>query len=261
MKLKRLILFSIVFAGVLLAGCDKTPETGNTKQLILYCGAGIRPVAEDLISTFEVEYGVKVAVDFAGSEVLLSKIRLTHQGDLYMPGDKYYVDQATAEDMVYTQKSVCYWIPTILVRKGNPKNIQTINDLLKDGVKLGLGDAALCAIGKITRKVLEKNNIAWADVEKNLKFHSQTVNELGMQIQAGSLDAVIVWDAMARYYSRYGEQVAIPPEKNEISTVDIGVLSFSKNKPLAEKFVDFAASEQGQAIFRKHNYTTEAPNL
>jgi hypothetical protein len=44
-----------------------------------------------------------------------------------------------------------------------------------------------------------------------------TVNELGMQIQADSLDAVIVWDAIAGYYSKHGTEVAIPPERNIIS--------------------------------------------
>ena len=78
-----------------------------------------------------------------------------------------------------------------------------------------------------------------------------------MQIQAKALDAVIVWDAMAQYYSEYGDQVSIAPEKNVISTVDIGILKFTKHRELAEKFVDFVDSERGQEIFRKHNYSTE----
>ena len=80
-----------------------------------------------------------------------------------------------------------------------------------------------------------------------------------MQIQAQALDAVIVWDAMARYYSEHGEGVPIPVEKNVISTVNIGVLSFAENRSLAEKFVEFAISEAGQRIFAEHNYRTEPP--
>ncbi|MHC4571969.1 MAG: substrate-binding domain-containing protein, partial [Planctomycetota bacterium] len=79
------------------------------------------------------------------------------------------------------------------------------------------------------------------------------------QIQAKSLDAVIVWDAMARYYGKYGDQVPINTEKNVISTVDVGVLKFTKNRELAEKFVDFIVSERGQGVFKKHNYRTEPP--
>ncbi len=78
-----------------------------------------------------------------------------------------------------------------------------------------------------------------------------------MQIQAKSLDAVIVWDAIARYYSEYGDEVPIPSEKNVISTVDIGVLKFTEHQEQAEKFVDFVISKAGQRIFQKHNYSTE----
>ena len=55
----------------------------------------------------------------------------------------------------------------------------------------------------------------------------------------------------------------ISPEKNVIPTVDIGVLKFTANRELAEKFLDFAASAQGQKVFKKHNlqYQTTKINL
>ena len=161
--------------------------------------------------------------------------------------------------MVLSRRSVCYWVPTILVQKGNPKKISGLEDLLKPGIKLGLGDPGVCAIGRTSKQILAKNNITWKDIEKNLIFQSLTVNELGMQIQAKSLDAVIVWDAMARYYSEYGDEIPIALDKNLISTIDIGVLKFTKHRKLAEKFVDFLVSEQGQGIFEKHNYRTTPP--
>jgi molybdate transport system substrate-binding protein len=161
--------------------------------------------------------------------------------------------------MILSQKSVCYFVPTILVQKGNPKNIGRLQDLLQPGLKLGLGDARTCAIGRTTKEVFAKNNIAREDVEKNLAFQSLTVNELGMQIQAGSLDAVIVWDAIARYYDEHGTEVPIPADQNVISTVDVGVLTFTKNRSLAEEFVEFAVSNRGQDIFAQHGYRTEPP--
>ena len=261
--MKRLILTATVIAAILLIGCDgekSKKEQSAERELLLYCGAGIRPPAAELTETFGREHGVKIITDYAGSEVLMSKIKLTQQGDLYMPGDKHYVNLAAEKGLILSQKSVCYFVPTILVQKGNPKEIFGLKDLLKPGVKLGLGDEKACAIGRKCKKIFTKNNIAWADVEKNLKFQSLTVNELGMQIQARALDAVIVWDAIARYYSEYGEEVPIPVKQNVISTVDIGILKFTKDRELAEKFVEFAASACGRSIFIKHNYTVEPPN-
>jgi molybdate transport system substrate-binding protein len=256
--MKKLTILAGIVAVAMLSGCkSEKPEESRSEKLLLYCGAGIRPPVEQMAEAFGREHGVKVVGDYAGSEVLLSKLKLARKGDLYMPGDKHYVDQAEQEGMILLQKSACYFVPTILVRKGNPKNIGGLQDLVKDGVKLGLGDAQACAIGRKTKQIFAKNNITWEQVEKNLAFQSMTVNELGMQIQAGSLDAVIVWDAIAGYYSEHGTQVPIPPEKNVISTVNVGMLSFTENRSLAEKFVEFVVSDTGQAIFAEHNYRTE----
>jgi len=259
---KKRILFATVVIIALLFGCEaEKPEESDAaaKELLLYCGAGIRPPVEQMVEAFERQHGVKVVTDYAGSEVLISKIKLTRRGDLYMPGDKHYVEQAAQEGMILSQRSVCYFVPTILVQKGNPKDIRGLQDLLRPGLKLGFGDAKACAIGRKTKQILAKNNIAWGDIEKNLVFQSLTVNELGLQIQAGSLDAVIVWDAIARYYSEHGTEVAIAAEENVISTVNIGVLAFTKDRSLTEKFVEFAVSRRAQDIFKEHNYRTEPP--
>jgi molybdate transport system substrate-binding protein len=260
--LKKLIFTTVLAVAFILFGCkaEKPEETESaSKELLLYCGAGIRPPVQQIAEEFQREHGVKVVTDYAGSEVLLSKIKLTRRGDLYMPGDKHYIEQAAQEKMILSEQSVCYFVPTILVQRDNPKNIQSLRDLLADGVKLGIGDPKACAIGRKTKQVFAKNNVPWENVEKNVAFQSLTVNELGMQIQAGSLDAVIVWDAIARYYSEYGTELPIPVEENVISTVNIGVLSFTKNRSLAEQFVKFTASQSGQDIFKQHNYRTEPP--
>ena len=257
-RLGRVISIALTVAAALMViGCDTKPNADS--QLILYCGAGIRPPAAELIEVFAAENNVEISPDFAGSEVLLSKIKLSRRGDLYMPGDAYYVDQAAEAELVLSRKRVGYWVPTILVQKGNPKNIKSLQDLLKDGVRVGTGDPTACAIGRTTKMLFEKNGIEWPRVEKNLTYKSLTVNELGVQIQAKSLDAVIVWDAMARYFEKHGDPVSIPPEDNTISSIDIAVLNCTSNRALAEKFTAFLASEKGREIFEKHRYTTENP--
>jgi molybdate transport system substrate-binding protein len=262
--MKNILILLFVILLVFPLGCGK--EDGEQKEkasreLLLYCGAGIKPPVSELIEIFSRENNVRIAADYAGSETQLSKFTLTRFGDLYMPGDKYYVDQAAAKGMVEYQKPVCYFVPVILVQKGNPRAIQTLQDLLKPGLKLGLGDAKACAIGRKSIKIFEKNGIAWSDVEKNLKYQSPTVNELGMHIETQTLDAVIVWDANARYYTQRNkaELIPIPTEQNIISTIDIGLLKSTRNKPMADRFIDFVTSARGREIFIQHKYTVDAP--
>lgn len=243
-------------------GCDKgesAEESFGSRSLLVFCGAGIRPPVAEVAEIFTRETGANVDVDYAGHQVLLSKIKLGGQGDIYMPGDKHYVDQAAGEGLILSRRSVCYFVPTILVQKGNPKKIHSLHHLVRPGVRLGLGDVRTCAIGRKCRKIFQKNNIPWRDVERNLQFQSATVSELGMQIQAQSLDAVIVWDAVAKYYSRHGEEVLIPTEQNVISTVDAGILKSTGNRALAERFLEFITSDRGRSIFRKHQYRVEPP--
>jgi len=254
------VITAAAIAAILLAGCGGNDEGSvHERELILYCGAGLRPPVDEMVEIFSREHGVRMVIDYAGSEVLLSKIGLVRKGDVYLPGDSHYVDQAAAGDMVLTRHTVCWFVPTILTAKGNPKGIAGLRDLLAPGVRLGLGDPAACAIGRKTKKIFEKNGIPWEEVLENLDYQSLTVNELGMQIQAGSLDAVIVWDAIAHYYDRHGEEIPIPPEQNVISTVDIAVLGFTQNREEAEAFAAFAASERGRTVLAKHKYRIDPP--
>lgn len=241
----------------LLAGCGRTD--GGTLTLTLHCGAGIKPPVAECIGIFQAAKGVRVEADYAGAEVLISKIRLSRAGDVYLPGDRDYVEMAEKEGHILEKKTICFFVPTIMVRKGNPRRIAGLRDLTQPGLKLGLGDPRACAVGRQTRKLMDRNAIEWAAVEKNLVYQSMTVNELCLQIQAGSVDAVIVWDAVAVQYEKYGDTVAIPADQNVVSTVEAGILSFTKDRERAREFVEFLASEKGREVFRRHRYRVDPP--
>jgi molybdate transport system substrate-binding protein len=162
--------------------------------------------------------------------------------------------------LIASSRDACYFIPVILVRKGNPENIRGVADLTREGLRLGFGDPEACAIGRVTTEILKRNNVNTADLEqRNVVFRSLTVNELGVHIKAGKIDATIVWDAIAAQYPEEGEVVPIPKERNVISPVPVAVLRSSKYPKLAAAFQEFVVSEEGRAIFAKHHYTTEAP--
>jgi molybdate transport system substrate-binding protein len=235
------------------------PREKSSARLLLYCGAGIRLAVSEIVEAFEKKHGMTVEADYAGSNILLSRIKLSKQGDLYMPGDARYVAQAEREGLIASTRDACYFIPVILVRKGNPKDIQGVSDMARRGLRIGLGNERACAIGRVSSEILRKNGVDLKEVERNVVFRSLTVNELGVHIKMGRLDATLVWDAIAAQYPNEGEIVPIPNEKNVISTVPIAVLASSKQKNEAKVFQDFVVSEEAQAIFAKHHYTTEAP--
>ena len=229
------------------------------ESVLLHCAAGIQPAVEKIIEAFTAETGIQVQANYAGSGQLIASIRGSRIGDLYMPGDIGYIERAKQFDLVEEPHTGCYFVPVILVQKGNPKNIRTLEDLARPGLRLALGNPEACAIGRKTNKIFEKNGIDRKAIETNWVYRSVTVNELGVQIKAGHSDAAIVWDAMAAYFADSADAVPIPPEQNIISTVAVAVLKCATNRAAAMRFAQFVSGERCKEIFRANHYTVEKP--
>ena len=256
--INRLFLVKLIVSIPLIAiyltiqGCGKTED----KTLKLFCGGGIRPPINEIIEVFKRETGIEVKPNYAGSGVLLTQIQLTQEGDLYMPGDEVFLSRAKEKGYISEKRDVAYFIPVLIVQKGNPKGVSSLADMGRSGVRLGVGDPEACAIGEITNSILKKNQLE-NPVRENVVYTSVTVIELANAVKLKTIDVAIVWDATAAFYPNDADVVSIPQEQNVIARIPIGILSFSKQKENARKFVEFVTSEQGRGIFEKHGYTTK----
>jgi len=260
------ILTTVVFfisAYFIMQGCGKADK--NT--LKLFCGGGIRPPINEIIELFKEETGIEVKPTYAGSGVLLTQIQLTQDGDLYMPGDEMFMSRAEEKGYITEKKFAGYFIPVLMVQKGNPEGITSLADMGKPGVRVGVGDPEACAVGEITKSILEKNAPPLSPpstggkegglVRENVVYTSATVVELANAVKLKTIDVAVVWDATAALYTDDTEIVPIPQEQNVIARIPIGVLNFSQNKELARTFMDFVISDRGRSIFEKHGYTTK----
>jgi len=258
----------ILALAALLVGfssCGRAPAPGGGSsesdgaELVLYCGAGIRPAATSLIAAFEERHSIKVSATYAGSGRLIGQLSSSRRGDLFMPGAEFYVDKMIEQGLARadTKRMVARFVPVIFVGKGNPRGVESLADFAKKEIRVGLGDERVVAVGRRSRRLFEKSAISYADVLKRTVYTSGTVNELGVAIEMKSIDATIVWDAVARQFA--GDIVDIPPEENIASDIAIAVLSFSRRREAAERFVEFAASDEGRRIFREHGYTVGPP--
>ncbi|OGF45082.1 MAG: molybdate ABC transporter substrate-binding protein [Candidatus Firestonebacteria bacterium RIFOXYC2_FULL_39_67] len=240
-------LFIFFFSGVLYSA-----------DLIVYCGAGTRPPMEEIAAAYTKENNTKIKYNFGGSAQMLAQIELSGKGDVFIPGEELYIEIAKKKKLISGEPLIiAYWMPVILVQKGNPKNIRNLSDLEGEGIKLGVGDERVCAIGIVTKSVLEKNKL-FEKIEKNIIVKTSTANELGNAVKLKTVDAVIVWDSIAYMYPDSGDVVDIPVKENEISKIPAAVLKNSLNKEEAEKFIIFLKSEKGREIFNKHHYKTSA---
>jgi len=217
-------------------------------RLHLYCGAGIRPFAEPVIEAFqEKNPGIRVEASYAGSGCLLSQLTFAKRGDLYMPGEDFYLDQARKRDFIAYEELIGYFQPVILVAEGNPKSVETLEDLTREDVKIGLCEPEIAAVGVAARDLLQEAGLYESVLRKD-PAHAGNVPELGNWVQLGTLDAAIVWNVTAAQIQEETDSVEIPREYWEPSEIYMGVLTFTKHPEAAKAFVDFCASEEGQAI-------------
>ncbi len=230
----------------------------SREPILVLCAAGLRQPMEEIAGAFSKATGVTVERDYAGSGAILSRLRLSKTGDVFLPADEYYLDLAEKDGLIASKAAACWFVPVILVQKGNPKAIAGLEDLARPGLRIGLGNPETCQVGRACEALIAKNRLDAGAVRRNLVFSSVTVNELGIQIVTGHLDAAVVWDAVATQYPG-ADAVAIPLEKNDVSRASIGVLTCARNRGGAGEFVRFVLGDEGRAILRKHGYRTEPP--
>ncbi len=247
-----------VIAVALLCGCGRKPEQSSPKQdtLMLYCGAGFADVAKMLMAKWESEGGARVQVNYAEGGRLLAQILTVPRGDLFLAGNEALVDTVIAKGSAIgeTKKIISWFVPIIMVGKGNPKGIHELRDLLRPGIRLGIGDERACPVTPNTFRMLSASGLSVESFNSNVVYRSATDEMLPLAVHQGSIDAAIVWDTEG-----LGESIPIPMEQNIPSPIVIVILKSSKNEELARQFVDFVTSEKGKAILISQHYPVEHP--
>jgi len=226
----------------------------ETESVMVYCGAGMRKPMDEIGAAYQARTGTRVEYNYAGSNALLSQMQLTRQGDAYMPGATMYIDVATEKGLVGYKTPIAYHIPVITVPSGNPAGVKGLEDLIRPDVKVVSGDPKVAAIGKIGNKILAKNGLKEAFWKKDVDT-TATMNELIIYIAMAQADAALNWWDTVKSVEKI-EVVQIPKERNLIKVIPIGVTTFSEQPDRARAFVDFCASEEGLAVFRKHGFVT-----
>ena len=232
-------------------GSNTSDEEGS---ITIYAGAGFSGVVGELVEKFNEKYpNIKVNVKYGGSGELFSTLETQKDGDVFLPADYKYMKEAMEDGYVENSsvKNITKNVPVIIVQKGNPKNISSLEDLENESVKVGLGDPEGPAIGKSSQKILEKNNLT-----VNPTVLTTTVNQLLTYVSSGQVDAAIVWEALTYWKENEGQfdVIKIPDNQNKISTIPIAKISFSKNPKAAQLFIDFATSDDAKEIWEKWGY-------
>jgi len=223
---------------LLLVWMGRKSDSGDS--LMLYCAVVMKAPMTTIATNFQRDEGIPVSIQYGGSGTLLSSIRVSKVGDLYIAADSSYTDLAAQYWILSDAATVATLRPVIVVPHGNPKGIRGIEDLLKPGIKVALGNPDAASIGKQT-EILMKHLEKWAPLDRAVKDHGvfkPTVNEVANDVKLGTVNAGIVWDATANLYPEL-DGIPIAGTEHFTRHVTVGLLKFSKHPESARRFIAY----------------------
>lgn len=222
--------------------------------LFVHGGAGLRPALDEIASVFTAETGIPVEYSYKGSGCLLTDIAMSQKGDLYVPGEDFYMEQARRRGFVETDALAAAMSLVLVVQTGNPLGIKELKDLGRPGLRVGLGDCEAVAAGRAAHLALHKAGVLEA-VMPNVVMSALNVIELGNAVKLGHLDAALVWDATAALYPPTAlTAIPLPAEQRVESPIPVAVLRFAKSPAEARRLMEFMRGEKAAQIWRKHGY-------
>ncbi len=249
---RALFSFLLPFAvATAMLGCSK-----NSRSIEVFVGSATKPAIEDAATAFERKAGVKVLLHFGGSGKMLSELKLARRGDIYLPGSSDFMEIAKREKLVLpeTEKRITYLVPAINVPAGNPKNIRTLEDLARPGLRIGIARPDSVCVGLYGVEILERAGLA-DRVRPNIVTHAESCEKTAQIVALGTVDAILGWEVFHYWQPDKIETVLLAPDQvARIGYIPIALSVFSKQRPLAQQFIDFLLAEEGQAIFRRWHY-------
>ncbi|HIE51019.1 MAG TPA: ABC transporter substrate-binding protein, partial [Armatimonadetes bacterium] len=140
---------------LLLTGCGRKEET---QKLTILCGGSFRPPMEELVQKFEAQTGLEVELSFGQSEDLLPQVKVGRIGDLFVTHDPY-LDYTRDAGALLEGVRVGYVAPVLVVRKGNPAGVKSLEDLARPGVKVAVPNPEFSTCGEMLFRLLEKKGL------------------------------------------------------------------------------------------------------
>jgi len=244
-----------------LAGCagKSQPDT-----LTVFAAASLTEAFSEMATAFEATNpAVEVQLNFAGSQTLRLQIEQGAQADVFASANQLHTDALREAQLVNEPVIFAHNQLAVIMPAGNPASIETLADLARPGLKLVLAGSAVPA-GRYARQVLENLN-TYPDLPsdfsqqamRNLVSEEDTVKGVVAKVQLGEADAGMV------YVSDISPAVAddvitlsIPPGYNVVADYPIAIVAHTQQPNLAQAFIEFVLSPQGQAILTKHGFQT-----
>jgi molybdate transport system substrate-binding protein len=232
--------------------------------LNVFAASSLTAAYGEIGKAFQAKYPwVTVTFNFAGSQALATQINNAAPADVFASANNTQMGVVTKAGRIDAAAPKPFVKNRLVVvfPKANPANIQTLQDLAKPGLKLVLADKTV-PVGQYALAFLD-NAVKDAsfganyktDVLKNVVSYELDVKSVLSKVELGEADAGIVYNTDAATDTKgLTGQLAIPDALNVIAVYPIAVIKDSKNLDMAQAFVDYVLSADGQATMVKYGF-------
>lgn len=238
-----------VVTGTVLS--QNVATVSKQKMLNVYGPGGPQPAMQECADMFSRLRGVTVKVT-AGPEAKWIG-RATADADVIFGGAEYMLTQFALKhpDLIdAAERQELYpRAAGILVRKGNPKGIRSLNDLARPGVRIvdvnGAGQLGLW-------EDLAGSKGLIPGIARNIALSVETSAEaIEKWKQRSDFDAWITYESWHYRLKDSTDLVKLPEREKIYRGTPITVTKITKNRELAEEFIKFLQSDPAHAIFQK----------
>jgi molybdate transport system substrate-binding protein len=194
---------------------------------------------------------------------VLSQMALSRSGDVYIAPEQSFMDAALEKQAVRTEtvRSIAYMVPVIAVKKGNPKNILTLADLARPGVRVAVTRPETTLLGKYAPEIFRQAGLAEA-IEENVITQAARPDNLLTMLVMGQVDAGIIWHFYQFQAPEEIENIYLPPEQLVgIGEMQAAVTTYNQDEELAQQFIDYLTSADGQAVFKRLGYLVDTEEV
>lgn len=223
------------------------PSLGGT--VTVFAAASLTDAFEEVGSAFEAANpGVTVEFNFAGSSALREQVLAGAPADVFASANRsnmvQLVDGGEATgpmDFVANQLQIA-------VPAGNPADVAGLADFAAGDLLIGLcAEEVPC--GQFGRQALAR-----AGVTPAIDTNEPDVRALLTKVEAGELDAAIVYRTDVLSAGDAVQGIDIPAVQNVVATYPAAVLTGAANAEGAEAFVAFVLSPEGQEILGSYGF-------
>lgn len=229
----------------------------GASELRIYCGVTmVRPMGE-IAKLFEQQQSTKVTIIPGGSGDLKMMLVNLKNGDLYLPGEDQFITELekTQPGLVVEKRHLGNNRAALVVKKGNPKQVTGLKDLLRTDLKVVLGHPERGSIGKATAALLKKHGSYDRVMQTVTEFEPESKNLMNA-VKFEGADLTVNWRAVTTWPENRElvEAVAIPEEVHSGEKLVLATLGTSADPKRAAQFLALAASPAGRAIFASHGF-------